>query len=638
MSAKNEQTLRRLVSSIKQADRAKTSGYDTQATVRRIEDGVAWVHIPGGVDETPVKLTIAANPGDTVQVRVAGGRAFLVGNATAPPTDDKVANNALNVARRAGKHVDHIQRMIDNGELNGVDGLGVVAVIPEYCLANARVIPEGGTFEDIQYTPWSEEVPEYVEGKFFWMRTATYYTDESVSYSDPIFDMASQVVVEARIAADNAEGAASTASGIANQALGKASATEKHFWSDSSGVHVSDVENSVGVGSNSQTISSDGTVLMRNGKVISSWTGDSSSNAAINFYDCTRAAAAVGDLIASYGRAGITQYINNIVAMALTASGLSFYTPDSDHNLQAVFGPSGTNLYVAGLLAMALASGSLKFYADDGVTELADFSKNGLNVYGSRYNETTGNVEQVEIAHLGLGETSSEAGTSIGEYYTIGTRNTGNVGWRSISIGFNNLASGNEGSTAVGAGNNVSGAYGMTFGNGLRMASKGVAIGSYNNTSHDFVVGIGTDSNHRKDGLYMDQEYGDLHVYNNIIPGGDQFKLHSVTPSAVSVVTGTWVEVAYYSFDEAGTYLVVYGAAFATNATGYRQLHLYGPTSSPGRWSPSISAVSGEQTRFSGSDIVVSSGVGDFVELRARQNSGGNLDVYGWIKVIKIGE
>ena len=54
MGAKNEQTLRRLVSSIKQADRPKTSGYDTQATVRRIEDGIAWVHIPGGVDETPI--------------------------------------------------------------------------------------------------------------------------------------------------------------------------------------------------------------------------------------------------------------------------------------------------------------------------------------------------------------------------------------------------------------------------------------------------------------------------------------------------------------------------------------------------------------------------------------------------------
>lgn len=74
-----------------QASDRKTSAYDTQATIRRIEDGVAWVHIPGGVDETPVQLTINAKEGDQVQVRVSGGRAFLVGNATAPPTDDSYA-------------------------------------------------------------------------------------------------------------------------------------------------------------------------------------------------------------------------------------------------------------------------------------------------------------------------------------------------------------------------------------------------------------------------------------------------------------------------------------------------------------------------------------------------------------------
>ena len=44
----------------------RTSPYDTSAEVRRIEGGTAWVHIPGGVDETPVKLTIACKPGDTV--------------------------------------------------------------------------------------------------------------------------------------------------------------------------------------------------------------------------------------------------------------------------------------------------------------------------------------------------------------------------------------------------------------------------------------------------------------------------------------------------------------------------------------------------------------------------------------------
>lgn len=72
----------------------RTSAYDTPATVKRIEGDVAWVHIPGGVDETPVKLTIAARPGDTVQIRVGGGSAWLTGNSTAPPTDDRAAEAA----------------------------------------------------------------------------------------------------------------------------------------------------------------------------------------------------------------------------------------------------------------------------------------------------------------------------------------------------------------------------------------------------------------------------------------------------------------------------------------------------------------------------------------------------------------
>ena len=80
-----------LVDAIKQASTPKTSSYDTPAEVVRVDGSTAWVHIPGGVAETPVRLTIDCKPGDTVQVRVGGGQAWLVGNETAPPTDDTEA-------------------------------------------------------------------------------------------------------------------------------------------------------------------------------------------------------------------------------------------------------------------------------------------------------------------------------------------------------------------------------------------------------------------------------------------------------------------------------------------------------------------------------------------------------------------
>ena len=104
-------TIKSLVASIKESDKRRTSAYDTAATVRRIENGVAWVHIPGGVDETPVKLTINAAVGDTVQVRVSGGRAFLVGNASAPPTDDKVATKALTETRAVSQDLQIVEKV-----------------------------------------------------------------------------------------------------------------------------------------------------------------------------------------------------------------------------------------------------------------------------------------------------------------------------------------------------------------------------------------------------------------------------------------------------------------------------------------------------------------------------------------------
>jgi len=78
-----------------EANKPKTAPYDTEAQVVRVEGSTAWVHIPGGVDETPVAMTINAAAGDTVRVRVSGGTAWLVGNDTAPPTDDTLAKEAM---------------------------------------------------------------------------------------------------------------------------------------------------------------------------------------------------------------------------------------------------------------------------------------------------------------------------------------------------------------------------------------------------------------------------------------------------------------------------------------------------------------------------------------------------------------
>lgn len=105
-----------LADMIRKADDKQTSPYDTQAIVTRVEDDTIWVHIPGGVDETPIQRTISAQAGDTVMVRVSGGRAWIVGNKTAPPTDDTQAVIAREEAAEAAtKATSYITDITDEG-------------------------------------------------------------------------------------------------------------------------------------------------------------------------------------------------------------------------------------------------------------------------------------------------------------------------------------------------------------------------------------------------------------------------------------------------------------------------------------------------------------------------------------------
>ena len=92
---------KKLISLLSRAHKKESKGSDTLAEVVRVEGDTAWVHYPGGVDETPVRLTMNAAPGDIVQVRVSGSRAWLTGNKSAPPTDDAKANQARIVADQA---------------------------------------------------------------------------------------------------------------------------------------------------------------------------------------------------------------------------------------------------------------------------------------------------------------------------------------------------------------------------------------------------------------------------------------------------------------------------------------------------------------------------------------------------------
>lgn len=127
--------------------------YDTTAEVVRVEDGIAWVHIDGGVEETPAELTINAKKGDLVKVRLVGGQAFLIGNGTAPPTDDRVANNALGVATGARVVAAQAEEVANTTEQRTRPA--ITSMITYYKLSDGT--PAQPTEEN--HEGWSEEEP-----------------------------------------------------------------------------------------------------------------------------------------------------------------------------------------------------------------------------------------------------------------------------------------------------------------------------------------------------------------------------------------------------------------------------------------------------------------------------------------------
>lgn len=145
--------------------------YDTTAEVVRVEDGVAWVHIDGGVEETPAELTINAVKGDRVKVRLVGGQAFLIGNGTAPPTDDRTALEALGtagVARRTAVSAEKTANVTEQRTRPAITSMTTY-----FKLSNGT--PAQPTEED--HTGWSEEEPlwdpESDEQLYYSVRTRT---------------------------------------------------------------------------------------------------------------------------------------------------------------------------------------------------------------------------------------------------------------------------------------------------------------------------------------------------------------------------------------------------------------------------------------------------------------------------------
>ena len=140
---------------INNLNKGGTKPYDTSAVVKRVEENTAWVHIDQGVEETPVEMTIACKPGDTVKVRLSGGMAYLLGNNTAPPTDDRTALEALGTAGMAKRTATGAAIVANTTEQRTRPA--ITSMITYYKLSNGT--PPQPTEEN--HAGWSEEEPEW---------------------------------------------------------------------------------------------------------------------------------------------------------------------------------------------------------------------------------------------------------------------------------------------------------------------------------------------------------------------------------------------------------------------------------------------------------------------------------------------
>ncbi len=98
----------------------KPSGSDYTGTVTRVDGNTAYVRLTGSdIMDTPCRISVDCKPGDNVRVRINGGRAWVCGNDTLPPSNDKkeVAAKMSRDMSNRNKHIiirDGIMKFIAN--------------------------------------------------------------------------------------------------------------------------------------------------------------------------------------------------------------------------------------------------------------------------------------------------------------------------------------------------------------------------------------------------------------------------------------------------------------------------------------------------------------------------------------------
>lgn len=136
---------KKLKKALDDSDSRKPKGYDTEAVVSKVENKTLWVKFPGGETETPIRKTIDAKTGDTVMVRVSNHKAWAIGNATNPPTDDSAAKKAMSATKKVAEYTEIIRKIADDAGREA--GIAMTSANGKNTVYHMGSVPSGGTYK-----------------------------------------------------------------------------------------------------------------------------------------------------------------------------------------------------------------------------------------------------------------------------------------------------------------------------------------------------------------------------------------------------------------------------------------------------------------------------------------------------------
>lgn len=407
-----------------------TKPYDTTAKVVRTEGDTIWVHIDGGVDETPVAKTISAKAGDIVKVRVSGGSAWIQGNESAPPTDDTLAIIARENANAAqvAAHVasDAAKAATEDA---GTARTAAAQAVEDAAEAKTAADTANGLLEDMQDA--AEDAGTTLTGIYADAAEAKETVDEINAYADTAGKTVTQILNDgetAGTAAQEAKAAASNASEYAARALGNLSTvqnvTETLNWITAHGT---------------MALTSDTDLDPTHVYFVQDNNGDytvgGTKYAVVTEPD-------VAD-ISTYYELSINQSLNNYVGthLAVTSEGLWLIpeegaTPTtSSKKVLIAVGGTGHTYEEAGTYIIAKVNNVdtvvAKFTEDGAQIGELTAAHSIIDEGGQRFYGADGTVQ---LANIGYGEGSSGSGTGMGAYYTFGVR-FGSIGIGSFAEG-----------------------------------------------------------------------------------------------------------------------------------------------------------------------------------------------------------